>query len=127
MPNVTSQLQIRLKRKPKIPALLSSAMIPGSGQIYRGFPWRGLLFMAAAAGVGYLTAIEYMDYDKKHTQYLNDLDSYKNQADLNQIKSDKERVLSSFDLMKKQETMLNNYLYAAGAVWSINILEIFFE
>ncbi|MCH7763043.1 MAG: PEGA domain-containing protein [Candidatus Marinimicrobia bacterium] len=127
MPNTINQLQVQLKRKPKIPALLSSAVIPGSGQIYRGFPWRGLLFMAAAAGVGYLTAVEYMDYDKKHTQYLNDLDSYKNQADLNQIKSDKERVLSSFDLMKKQETMLNNYLYAAGAVWSINILEIFFE
>ena len=83
--------------------------------------------MAAAAGVGYLTAVEYMDYDKKHTQYLNDLDSYKNQADLNQIKFDKQRVLTSFDDMKKQETMLNNYLVAAGAVWSINILEIFFE
>lgn len=125
--DASRKLQFHLKPKPKLPAMILSSVVPGTGQISRGFTWRGLFFMAAAAGVGYLTALEYIDYDNKHNQYINDLNQYETQSDLNKIKSDKERVFSSFDAMKTQETMLNNYLYAAGAVWSINILEIVFE
>lgn len=123
----SKQLKFHLKPKPKLPAIALSTVIPGSGQIVRGFTKRGLLFLVVATGVGYLTAVEYMDYDSKHTHYLNDLDRFKNQTDLNMVESDKEKVLISFDEMKKQETVLNNYLYAVGAVWSINILEISLE
>ncbi len=117
-------IQIFLKKRSKIPPLLTSSILPGSGQMLHRRWLRGAIMLAAAAGVGYLTYQEYLVYDKNYTDYQQTLDTYNDQRDLNQIEANMADVDQRFNLMKDQEQYLNQFLGVLGAVWTINLFEI---
>ncbi len=123
----TRDLNINLGPKPKIPSMIYSAIIPGSGQLIRGHPFRGLLFLAATVGVGYLAYQEHLVFDQQYKTYQRDLDRFNHRSDLKLIEKDRQRVWDSFNLMKEKEKKRNEILYALGAVWTINVLEIVIE
>jgi TM2 domain-containing membrane protein YozV len=123
----TKSLHIILTEKPKIPAMFCSAIFPGSGQVYRGHPFRGFLLLATTAGVGYVAFQQYLVYDNQYQIYQRDLDKFNHQADLSRIERDRNQVWTSFNLMKEEEKKCNEILYVLGAVWTINVLEIVIE
>lgn len=123
----TKNLHIVLNEKPKIPAMFCSAIFPGSGQVYRGHPFRGLLFLAATAGVGWVAFQQYLIYDNQYQIYQRDLDRFDHQADLDLIERDRDQVWDSFNLMKEEEKKCTEILRVLGAVWTINVLEIVIE
>lgn len=126
-PGVTQDIQIRLKRKPKLPSMISSTIVPGTGQMIRGKPLKGLLFTAAAIGLGYLAYHEHLAFEQRKEIYQEHLDIYNNQLDLNQIDQDIDRVWNSFDNMNNKENRRNQILYALGTVWTFNVFEIMLD
>ena len=120
----TRYLNVILRQKSKIPAMLSSAIIPGSGQIVRGHPFKGILFFTATIGIGYFAYHEHLAYEQQYKTYRSDLDRFNHQADLNLIENNRERVWDSFNQMKDKEKIRNDILCILGAVWTINVFEI---
>ncbi|NQT98122.1 MAG: PEGA domain-containing protein, partial [Candidatus Marinimicrobia bacterium] len=84
----TQDVQVFLRKRSKLPPLLTSSIIPGSGQMLHSRWLRGFIILAAAAGVGYLTYQEYLVYDSNYTSYQEALTTYKDQRDLNKIEKD---------------------------------------
>lgn len=126
-PGITEDIQIRLRRKPKLPSMIASAVFPGSGQMIRGKPIKGLIFAATAVGIGYLSYLEHLSFERQHKTYQDNLKIYNTRLDLNEIDNDINRVWKSFDKMNNIEKQRNQMLYSLGAVWTINIFEILFD
>lgn len=126
-PGITQDIQIRLKRKPKLPSMISSSILPGTGQMIRGKPIKGLLFTAAVIGLGYLAYQEHLAFEQRKEIYQEHLDIYNNQLNLDQIDQDIERVWNSFDNMSNKENRRNQILYALGTVWTFNVFEIMLD
>ncbi len=120
----TQNIKIFLKKRSKIPPLLTSSIIPGSGQMLHSRWLRGFIILTAAAGVGYFTYQEYLIYDKNYTDYRQALNTYNDQRDLNRIDENMVNVYHSFNIMKDQEQNLNQFISALGVVWTINLFEI---
>ncbi|MBC8402026.1 MAG: PEGA domain-containing protein [Candidatus Marinimicrobia bacterium] len=120
----TRDVQVFLRKRSKLPSLLTSSIIPGSGQMLHSRWLRGFIMLAAAAGVGYLTYQEYLVYDSNYSSYQQALTTYNDQRDLNKIENDQAVANQRFTAMKDQEQYLNQYLAALGIVWTINLFEI---
>ncbi|MBC8401030.1 MAG: PEGA domain-containing protein, partial [Candidatus Marinimicrobia bacterium] len=69
-------VQVFLRKRSKLPPLVTSSIIPGSGQMLHSRWLRGFIMLAAAAGVGYLTYQEYLIYDNNYTSYREALTTY---------------------------------------------------
>ena len=120
----TQDVQVFLRKRSKLPPLLTSSFIPGSGQMLHSRWLRGFIMLATAAGVGYLTYQEYLVYDSNYTSYRDALTTYNDQRDLNKIENNQAVAIQRFTAMKDHEQYLNQYLAALGVVWTINLFEI---
>jgi len=123
-PGIMQDVKVFLRKRSKLPPLITSSIIPGSGQMLHRRWLRGLIILAASAGIGYLTYQEYLVYDKKYTSYRKALTTYNDQRDLNKIKNNQVITNQRFTIMKDQEQYLNQYLATLGVVWTINLFEI---
>jgi len=121
---IMQDAQVFLRKRSKLPPLLTSSIIPGSGQLLHSRWLRGFIMLAATAGVGYLTYQEYLVYDGKYSNYQEALTNYNDQRDLNKIENDQAVANQRFLAMKDHEQFLNQYLAALGVVWTINLFEI---
>jgi len=121
---IMQDAQVFLRKRSKLPPLLTSSIIPGSGQLLHSRWLRGFIMLAATAGVGYLTYQEYLVYDGKYSNYQEALTNYNDQRDLNKIENDQAVANQRFIAMKDHEQFLNQYLAALGVVWTINLFEI---
>ncbi len=119
-------IRVFLKRRSKIPPLITSSILPGSGQILHGRWLEGLLFLSASAGAGYLTYLEFLKFDDRYQAYSSAMDRYNNERDLNLIENDINDVEFRFNQMKEQEKQLLQYTSVLGTIWTINLLEILF-
>lgn len=121
-------LDIQLKRKSKGKAFLFSTFIPGTGQLYQGYSFRGLLFLAGGLAAAYLAQDGWTKFTHSQTQYEADRDLYNNTTSGDQAKFDalKTAAQASFDQMKADEKNLITMAGVLGAVWSINLLEVLF-
>jgi len=121
---IMQDVPVFLRKRSKLPPLLTSSIIPGSGQLLHSRWLRGFIMLAATAGVGYLTYQEYLVYDGKYSNYQEALTNYNDQRDLNKIENDQAVANQRFIAMKDHEQFLNQYLAALGVVWTINLFEI---
>ena len=121
-------LNIQLRRKSKAKAFLFSTVIPGSGQMYQGYGFRGLLFLAAGLAAGYLTYDGWTRFAESQEKYQSDRDLYNNtiSGDQSHFNAQKKAAQASFDQMKAYEQNLVTMAGALGAVWTINLLEVLF-
>lgn len=119
-------LTVNLEPKSKLRAMLFSTVLPGSGQVYEGSPLKGLVFLAATAGAGYLAWSEYSSFLTTRQQYEDDLELYNTEGDPQLFKSRRQVVNSSFQLMKDSEDKIRTLTGVLGAVWTLNLVEVIF-
>lgn len=115
-----------LRKKPRLPAVVLSLALPGSGQLYQGYGGKGLLFAAAVAGLGYFCYTHHQEFLSCSDDYDRLLEDYNNATDLNVIMDKKQAVLRSLDEMKANEQQRNIVLGAFGTVWLVNIIDVTF-
>ncbi len=109
-------------------AVLRSALVPGLGQHYSGCNKRSIIYPALEilmiggivwANSQYNTSID--DYDVIKIDYLNSVSD-------NQINSNRDLMLSTYDDIESYENQRNYFIIAAVGVWIVNILDAaFFE
>jgi TolB-like protein/TM2 domain-containing membrane protein YozV len=123
----TTSISYKLQPIPKLPALMLSTAIPGSGQFYQKRLVRGLVFLAAAAGTGYLTIQNQTDFTTSQQDYEKNLRIYnsnRTQPDL--LPSQRQVVQDAFNNMKDAESNRNLFMAVLGGVWTINLIDILF-
>ena len=114
-----------LNPKPKLPAVLFSTVLPGSGQLYHSQK-RGAIFLLAAAGLavlGYSQEVALQAFQEDYNGYLQE---YNSETDITAALAKKGQVQDSFDAMKTAEQQRNILFGALGGVWAINFLDIIF-
>lgn len=115
-----------LQKKPRLPAVVLSLALPGSGQLYQGYGGKGLLFAAAVAGLGYACYAHHQEFLNINDDYDHLLEEHNNATDLDVIRAKKQAVLQSLDDMKTDEQMRNIFLGGLGALWLVNIIDVTF-
>ncbi|UCD37148.1 MAG: PEGA domain-containing protein [Fidelibacterota bacterium] len=121
-----AQVSFSLQNKPRRPALLFSALVPGGGQLYLGYRNRGLLFLAAAAVSGYLTYNQFAAYMENKDSYESSHDAYYNAGTLEDIDSLRRTMETDHEAMISSARSLNIMAGVLGGVWLANLVEIYF-
>jgi len=114
-----------LRPKPKAPAVMLSAALPGAGQLYHG-QRRGWLYLLATAQLAYLGYIEQVTFQDHDSDYQTRLADYNGETDLTQALLKKVLVQESFDAMKAAEQQRNIFLAVMGGMWTLNLVDIVF-
>jgi TolB-like protein len=123
--NHTTTIDYTLKPKPKAPALIFSSVLPGSGQLYHGYK-RGILYLAASLGLGYLGFTAHVDYLDERDNYETLLTDYNSETDIESALQKKAAVEESFDLCKELEMQRYLFFGGLGGVWLVNIIDVAF-
>jgi len=115
-----------LRKKPKLPALALSALLPGSGQLYQGHTGKGLLFVISVMGVAYYA------YDCQ-AEFLEDYDlfkirrtEYRNADELDDLEATRVRMEVSYSIMKESERARDLMFGLLAGAWVINIVDVTF-
>ena len=124
--NSEALVQFNLSPKPRGPALLLSAVIPGSGQLYHGYFGKGAAFLAGAAAAGALVFTQQAVFVEQRDEYDVRLEEYQQATTSEEIAAAREEVNSAFDAMKDAERSRNIFAGILGGVWIINLVEITF-
>ncbi len=114
-----------LKRKPRGPAVALSLLLPGGGQLYHGHR-KGVLYLAAAAAVGYLGYASHVAFADEYDNYQALLDDYNHETYPAVAKQKMAAVQSSLDTAKGHELRRNIMLGGLGAIWTVNLVDIAF-
>ncbi|MCH7574692.1 MAG: PEGA domain-containing protein [Candidatus Marinimicrobia bacterium] len=120
-----TDLSFQLQKKPKAPAFAMSLVLPGGGQSYLGQK-RGLLYLAAAAGLGYLGYASHTAVTTHQNDYNTRLADYNQETDLTKMAGKRTLLEESFDAMHAASDQRDMMLGALGAVWAINIIDVAF-
>ncbi len=114
-----------LKKKPRGTAVALSLILPGSGQLYHG-QRKGVLYLAAAAALGYLGYDSHTALAAEYENYRTLLDEYNQATDLVLARQKMAAVRSSLDEAKGHELNRNIMLGTLGGVWAVNLVDIVF-
>ncbi len=117
---------LEMQKKPIVPAVVLSTLLPGTGQFYLGKKVRGIVFLAAAAGAGSMAVIHHLGMLSSYDQYFYHREMYASATDFETMSTEKELALQSFDGMKAAEKNRNYMIGVFGVAWFINIVEVFF-
>lgn len=119
-------LTVELKPKTRFKALARSVFIPGWGQAYTGQKFKGAALFVLAAGAGASFLIADADFDDRTVRYDNLLSQY-NQASTFE---EKQQLYPGLASARKDaydaETLKRITIGATIAVWSLNLLDLFF-
>jgi len=106
-------------------AIISSAIIPGKGQIdndcKRG--WGYFFGILGTAGYSYF---QYHSYQNADDDYTKALQYYKDESDQEKISARYRSVLKARDDMNSSKNQYEYALMAAGSIWLINMVDIVF-
>jgi hypothetical protein len=112
---------------PKSKPLLLSVVLPGSGQLVQHRKIRGLIFLAATVGMGYLANNAQSIYKDDLADWENKRDIYNNNVTQPELwQTQKQAVVDAYDILKDSESKRNLILGGLGLVWTINIIDIIF-
>lgn len=123
-PAALTELNVRLKKKPKGLALAASTVMPGAGHFIYRKPVRGILFFAASAAIGYYGYDQYLMYLNRTNDYKTKLDNFKRYPDLNTWDESEQEIRETYLAAKEKTEMMNQVMNAYGAIWAITILEL---
>ena len=116
-------LHIRMKRRTPMATGLRSALLPGWGQFYADQNLKGTVFLLAEAGAvwGVLYA------DSKRSDAMRDYDRairvYESADQIEEIEATYEVMLDEFDELERWQETRKRWIYTAGAIWLINVLD----
>ena len=116
-------LHIRMKKRTRMATGLRSALLPGWGQFYADQNLKGTVFLLAEAGAvwGVLYA------DSKRSDAMRDYDRairvYESADQIEEIEATYEVMLDEFDELERWQETRKRWIYTAGAIWLINVLD----
>jgi hypothetical protein len=124
--NSEAVVRFQLNPKPRRPALVLSAVIPGGGQLYQGYRGKGLAFLAGAVVAGTMAFAQQANFSENRDEYDARLEEYDQATTSEDIAAAREEVNAAFDAMKDAERSRNIFGGILGGVWIINLVEITF-
>jgi len=116
--------EIKLKPKSKPLALLYSAVIPGSGQIYSDRITQGAIIGGTALfGVAF-SILSGNNYASRKEDYLADRAEYDNNTDLGKMNDLYVQMQNSYDTMEKAYDTKQIVLGITAAIWLYNLIDV---
>ena len=102
---------------------LRSALVPGWGQFHAGETLRGGLFLLAE--VGAISGALYADSkrDDAMREHEAATRAYADATQVDEIEEAYEEMRAAFDELERWHELRKRWVYAAGAVWLINIVD----
>jgi hypothetical protein len=116
-------LFIRMTRKTPMAIGLRSAMFPGWGQFYAGQTLKGSVFLLAEAGA--VAGILYTDSKREDAMRVHErtIRAYNSADQVDEIADAHEAMLDAFDDLERWHESRKRWVYAAGAIWLVNVLD----
>lgn len=112
---------IQLKPKSKRKAVLMSAMLPGTGQMYYGTGGKGLILAGISIGLAY-NAYFYNDrFSESWDQFNIDLENYRNATAVSEIERTRKIKDDSYAAALRDRNMTLGSAGMLGIVWLYNI------
>ncbi|MFC1547218.1 PEGA domain-containing protein [Candidatus Neomarinimicrobiota bacterium] len=124
--NSEAVVRFQLNPKPRTPALVLSAVIPGGGQLYQGYRAKGLAFLASAVVAGTMAFSQQSSFTEQRDEYDVRLEEYQQATTSEEIETRRAEVNTAFDAMKDAERSRNIFAGVLGVVWVVNLVEIRF-
>ena len=124
--NNESVLEFNMKKKPKLPALAASLILPGTGQLYQGYRKKGIVMFLGVAGLAYFAAQSEISFRADVDTFEADRAIYRAAGDLNEIEAARLNMETSFNAMKESERSRNTLWGLLAGAWTINILDVAF-
>jgi hypothetical protein len=122
-PSRHDSIFIRMHRKTAMATGLRSALCPGWGQFYAGKTLKGSVFLLAEAGA--IWGVIYSD--SKRSDAMGDYDrairAYNSADQVDEIEATYEVMLDEFDELERWQETRKRWIYAAGAIWLVNVLD----
>ncbi len=122
-PSRHDSIFIRMHRKTAMATGLRSALCPGWGQFYAGKTLKGSVFLLAEAGA--IWGVIYSD--SKRSDAMRDYDrairAYNSADQVDEIEATYEVMLDEFDELDRWQETRKRWIYAAGAIWLVNVLD----
>ena len=117
---------VRLTRKTPTAAAIRSAVLPGWGQFYTEQNVKGTAF--AAVEVLVIGAALWADAEsnREESDYLRAKAAYEDATEVGEIESTYEAMLKEFDEYEDKHLLRRRLIYAAAAVWVVNVADAFF-
>jgi hypothetical protein len=117
---VTARLGI-----PSLYPLVTSVLIPGSGQFYDRSPARGAAFLVGIAASLYFMSQAWGDYDKAQSDYQNTLTAYRLATDEAQALNLRNETLNRLDRSNSLARKRNVIVVIAAAIYAANIIDAY--
>lgn len=116
-------LFILMSRRTPLSTGLRSALIPGWGQFHAGENVKGAAFLLAELGA--VSGIIYADAKRSDAEddYLAKKRIYNSADQVDEIAEAHEAMLAAFDEYDRWQEVRKRWIYAAGAVWLVNVLD----
>jgi hypothetical protein len=116
-------IYIRMSRKTVMATGLRSALCPGWGQFYAGKTLKGSVFLLSEAGA--VWGIIYTDSKRSDAMRRQERASraYNSADQVDDITDAYDAMLDAFDDVQKWHESRKRWIYAAGAIWLVNVLD----
>jgi len=124
--NSKSLVEFNMMKKPKLPALAASLILPGAGQLYQGYRKKGIVMFFGVAGLAYFAAQSEISFRSDLDSYEADRSTYRAAGELDEIEAARTILESSFNAMKTSEKTRNTIWGVLAGTWTINILDVAF-
>ncbi len=122
-PSRSDSLFIRMHRKTAMATGLRSALCPGWGQFYAGKKLKGSVFLLAEAGA--IWGVIYADSKRSDAMsaYGRASRAYNSADQIDEINAAYDAKLDAFDDVQRWHESRKRWVYAAGAIWLVNVLD----
>lgn len=117
------KVDLRLSPKSKMTTGLLSTLIPGSGQLYCDNSKKGLVFMAASAGLAAVLNGAYSTYQDEHSLMEEYQQNYQNATDPDEIATTWGTYQTQVNNVNDIQTQLIIYGTVLGATWIANTID----
>ena len=114
---------IRMTRKTALATGVRSALFPGWGQFYAGQTLKGTVFLVAEAGA--VAGILYTDSKREDAMRVHEraTRAHNSATQIEEIRATEEEMLNAFDDLERWHENRKRWVYVAGAVWLVNVLD----
>jgi hypothetical protein len=116
-------IYIRMNRKTVMATGLRSALCPGWGQFYAGKTLKGSVFLLSEAGA--VWGVIYTDSKRSDAMRTHEraIRAYNSADQVDDIADAYDAMLDAFDDVERWHESRKRWIYPAGAIWLVNVLD----
>jgi TolB-like protein len=124
--NQETALTIQMDQKPRFRAIALSGLFPGTGQLYMGYRFKGLVLMLCSAALAYEGYREHNDAVSAYQKYKRNLDIYNSMDSGASFGYIREEMKHDFSVMENHLHERNLLWATLGGLWFISLVDISF-